>query len=52
MLYAGVAKEVAMEISGHKRREVFDPYKVVSANQIHEAIQKVGEKAGLTANEE
>ena len=25
-------------------REVFDPYKVVSANQIHEATQKMGER--------
>jgi hypothetical protein len=41
-----------MENSGYKRREVFEPYKVVSANQIHEAIQKMGEKTDLTANEE
>jgi hypothetical protein len=52
MIDAGVAEKVAMEISGYKRREVFDPYNVVSAEQIHEAMQKVREKAGHTAKEE
>lgn len=52
MLDAGVAEKIAMEISGYKRREVLDPYNVVSTKQIHGAMQKVGEKASLTANEE
>jgi hypothetical protein len=52
MIDAGVAEEIAREISGYKRRRVFDPYNVVSAEQIHEAMQKVREKAGHTAKEE
>lgn len=44
MIDAGVEEKVAMEISGYKRRRVFDPYNAVSANQIHEAIKKVLEK--------
>jgi len=51
MIDAGVAEKVAMEISGYKRREVFDPYKVVSTKQLHEAMQKVRERAGLTSKE-
>jgi hypothetical protein len=43
MLDAGVAEAIAMEISGYKRREVLDPYKVVGAKQMHEAMQKMGE---------
>jgi integrase len=52
MIDAGVGEKVAMEISGYKRREVFDPYKVATIQQIHEAMQKVREKAGHGAKEE
>jgi len=44
MLDAGVAEKIAREISGYKRGEALDPYKVVSTKQLYEAMQNMGEK--------
>jgi len=52
MIEAGVEEKVAMEISGYKQRETFDPYNVFNASKVHEAIKKVLEKTGSTAAEE
>jgi integrase len=52
MIDAGVAEKVVMEVSGYKRREVFDPYNVVSTTQLHEAMQMVRERVGLTSSKE
>ncbi|MGC2705686.1 MAG: tyrosine-type recombinase/integrase [Candidatus Acidiferrales bacterium] len=51
MIDAGVAEKVAMEISGYKVREVFDPYNDVSTERLHEAMQRVQAKADLTSKE-
>ena len=52
MIEAGVPEKVAMKISGYKRRETFNPYNVLTIQQMHEAMQKVREKAGQGGKEE
>jgi len=46
MVNNGITEKVAMTITGHKTRSVFDRYNIVSPGQLQEAAAKLGQPSG------
>ncbi len=54
MVNLGVAERVAMNVTGHRTRAVFDRYHIVSPGDLREATRKLstGIKMGITSESE
>jgi hypothetical protein len=46
MVRSGITESVAMRITGHRTREVFERYNIVSEQDLRDAAQKMGTVSG------
>jgi len=49
LVRAGIAERVAMTMTGHKTRSVFERYNIVSPGNLRDAADKLNAAAGTTA---